>query len=133
VLFLSLASTPLGEKFKKARNYYECYEVVAQNVHLFDNNFVYSFDLDRTQIRIQAFLPFDVHTHIDFSKNRLDRLLRYRRILIGCYPFLSGLTPLFPETTVEQSKYGVNETYVVRFQERGANLLFSIPMSAADN
>lgn len=132
MLFLSLENTPLGEKFRQARNHYECYEVVANNVHLFDNNFVYDFELDRKQLRIQAFLHFDSHTHINWSDASLDRLMRYRQILVGCYAYLSKLRPLFPECILERSKYGVNTTYIVNFND-STNQLFSAPTSEANN
>ena len=65
VMFLSLSDTPLGEKFKKATNYYDCYEIVANNVHLFDSNFVYTFDLDRKKIQLRSFLQYENHAQID--------------------------------------------------------------------
>ena len=133
VLFLSLEFTPLGEKFKNARTHFECYEVLANNVQLFDSNYLYTFDIDRTRICIRSFLHFDNHPHIDWSQARIDRLLRYRRVLIGCYPFLSKLTPIFPEVKVERSKYGIGETYTIKFDGSGSNRLFSVASSAADN
>ena len=133
MLFLSLESTPLGEKFKNARNHYECYEVLANNVQLFDSNYVYNFDIDRTRLRIQSFLHFESHDQIKWSEARLERLLRYRRILIGCYPFLSKLPPIFPECKVEQCKYAVSETYTIRFDSIGSNRLFSATGSEANN
>lgn len=126
VLFLSLETTPLGEKFSKARSYFECYEVLANNVHLFDHNFEYTFELDRQQLRIRAFLPFDSHTHINWSKARMDRLMRYRQILIGWYSYLSKLPPIFPEYTVEPCSQGICGTYIIRFDDQQPNRLFSL-------
>ena len=133
VLFLSLEDTPLGQKFRKAQNHFECYEVVAQNVHLFDGNFVYDFELDRKQLRIQAFLHYDSHAHISWTNARLEKLMRYRQILVGCYAYLSKLRPLFPECKIERSKYGVSATYIVTFDEPGTNRLFAVPRSEANN
>ncbi len=133
VLFLSLENTPLGQKFKKAQNPFECYEVVAQNIHLFDNNFVYDFALDSKRLRIQAFLHYDSHAHIDWSAARLERIMRYRQILVGCYAYLSNLRPLFPECKTEKSKYGIITTYTVTFDEPAANRFFVVPGTEANN
>ena len=54
VLFLGLEGTVLGNKFKKAQSYFECYEVLAQNIQLFDSNFDYQFELDKTQVLIKS-------------------------------------------------------------------------------
>lgn len=132
MLFLTLQHTPLGEKFRKARTYFECYEVVANNVHLFDNNFVYSFDLDNRGIKIQAFLQYESHTHIQWTQGRMDRLLRYRQILVGCYAYLSNLTPIFPDYRVEVGKYEINAVYTVKFND-GPSRLFLAEASEANN
>ena len=133
MLFLSLEDTPLGQKFRRAKNHFECYEVVAQNVHLFDKNFVYDFELDRKHLRIQAFLHFDSHDHINWSEAKLERLMRYRQLLVGCYAYLSKLSPRFPECKIERLKYGVNTTYIVNFDDCDTNRIFAVPRSEANN
>lgn len=127
VLFLSLGGTQLGEKFKKAKNYYECYEVLANNVHLFDSNFEYSFELDRTKLQITASLDFDKHSHVEWSYGRMERLLRYRQILIGWYSFLSKLPPIFPEVKVEYGLTKIDALYVIKFGQQNANPFFCLP------
>lgn len=127
VLFLSIQGTPLGEQFKKAKTYYECYEVLANSVHLFDSNFEYTFRLERTQVQIKAALHFDNHSHVQWSFARMERLLRYRQILIGWYSFLSKLPPIFPECSLEVGKSGIYAIYTIKFGAQDANPLFCLP------
>ncbi|MFZ3228956.1 MAG: hypothetical protein WA160_02035 [Pseudobdellovibrio sp.] len=127
VLFLSIEGTLLGEQFKKAKNHYECYQVLANNVHLFDSNFSYTFEFDRNQMRASAYLDFEKHSHTQWSHERLQRLLRYRQLLIGWYSYLSNLPPLFPECTVKVTKQGIDALYVVKFKDQSANSLYPLP------
>lgn len=128
VLFLSLGDTPLGQKFKKAKTYYESYEVLAQNIHLFDSNFTYNFELDRKHIQLQAVLYFDNHPHIDWSRTNINRLLRYRRFLIGWFPYMANLAPIFPHYTSSFHKDRVEATYTLKFKDKNTTTpLFCVP------
>lgn len=136
VLFLSLEGTPLGNQFKKAKSHYECYEVLASNVHLFDSNFQYTFELDRKQLQIHASLSFDKHAHVQWSFQRMERLLRYRQILIGWYPFLAKLPPQFPVCKITQTANGIDALYTIHFQDKHieepsykTSSLLSMPLS----
>lgn len=112
VMFLSLDQTPqMRADFSSARNYYECYEVVAKTFKNLDSNFRIHVDLDRTQFNITTFLDYDNHSHIDFSKDQIDKILRYRLILSGWFPYLSNLAPIMPEYKVQYTADGIRCDY----------------------
>ncbi len=116
VMFLSLGQTPqMLAEFSKARNYYECYEVVAKNFKNLDNNFRIKTDLDRTCFKVTTFLDYDNHAHIDFSKRNVDKVLRYRLILAGWFPYLSNLAPSLPEYKVNYTSDGIHCDYTFNF------------------
>ncbi|MBL7557520.1 MAG: hypothetical protein JNM24_16950 [Bdellovibrionaceae bacterium] len=121
VMFLSLDQTPqMRADFSKARNYYECYEVVARTFKNLDNNFRLDLDLDRTRFNVTTFLDYDNHAHIDFSKRRIDKILRYRLILAGWFPYLSNLAPSMPEYEVSYTSDGIRCDYTFNFPEAEA-------------
>jgi hypothetical protein len=123
VLFLSLEGTPLGEKLKWADDYHDCYQVLIENIDLFDSNFIYTFELTRRHVQIRAFLNFEKHEHINWTKVKIDRLLRYRQILAGWIPYLSKLPPILPECKIDFYKHGIDATYNIRFTNIQASLL----------
>jgi len=127
VLFLSISKTTLGERFRTAKTYYDCYTILAACAHLFDSNFVYSFELDRRQCYLKAFLPYDNHSHIDWSVAKMERLLRYRQILMGWFPYLSKLPPIIPETTIKYRPDGIEAVYYMPFSDSGLSPLFALP------
>lgn len=129
VLFLAIEDTALGLKFKKAQTYYECYEILSQSSQLFDCNFSYNFDLDRNQVRIESFLEYGKHFHINWSIAKLNRLIRYRHILMGWFPYLSKLPPILPEHKVEYCEGGLKTTYTIKFAEMTSSLLYLSPRS----
>lgn len=123
VLFLSLEGTEIGNKFKRARNYFECYEVIATNVTLFDTNFDYTFELERNQVLIKSSFFFDKHYHILRNPKKMDRLIRYRQLLIGWYPFLSKLPPVLPEHTSKIFTDRIENSYFIKFVDKPMQLL----------
>ncbi|MBC7465664.1 MAG: hypothetical protein H7256_06685 [Bdellovibrio sp.] len=127
VLFLTLSRTALGQKFKAAKTYFDCYSVLAENVHLFDTNFNYKFDLDRSQVRIETSLVYENHPHLNWSLARMDRLMRYRQIMMGWFPFLSKLPPIYPENVLKHTVTGVEASYVIKFTDYVPSQLFSLP------
>ena len=130
VLFLSIENTPLGQEFKRAKNYYECYEVLAKNIHLFDSNFTYEVDIDRKSFRMRACLHFDLHGQIQWEKTKVDQLLRYRQILLGWFPFLSKLPPLYPKCSTTRSHHGLCTEYSLTFDENeSTRRLYCVPES----
>lgn len=121
VMFLSLDQTPqMRAEFGKARNYYECYEVVAKNFKNLDNNFRMEMDLDRTRFKVTTFLDYDNHAHINFDRSRIDKILRYRLILAGWFPYLSNLAPSLPEYEVNYTANGVHCEYMFNFPDSEA-------------
>ena len=117
VMFLGFAETPLGEAFSKAKNHYDCYKIACENIHLFDSNFIYTFELDRSAFRMTAFLPFDHHAQINWMQVKLQRLLRYRQLLVGWFPYLSMLAPVLPEVKTQSLPDGIRSFYKVDFAE----------------
>ena len=118
VLFLGLEGTVLGNKFKKAQSYFECYEVLAQNIQLFDSNFDYQFELDKTQVLIKSNFFFDKHFHQSWTPEKMMRLIRYRQILSGWYPFLAKLPPIFPQHTLKVFPNRIESCYLIKFDEK---------------
>ncbi|MEK6628994.1 MAG: hypothetical protein AABY53_10240 [Bdellovibrionota bacterium] len=117
VLFLSLGETTLGKKFKNAKTYYECYEILAQNIHLFDSNFDYSFELDQVRCKISANLHFDNHSHIDWAKARVNKLFRYRIFFVAWLPYLAKLSPVFPQNKITAHSGIITMEHMVDFRE----------------
>lgn len=126
VMFLTLGQSPIGKRFGLVKTYYDCYQLLASVTDLFDTNFVYNFELHRTQVIIRAFLPYDKHAQIDWTKTNLNKLFRYRRILIGWFPFLSKLPPILPKTELKYLAAGIEETYKIIFTDRKPSPFFLV-------
>lgn len=124
VLFLSLGNTSLGHKFKKAKNYYECYEVLANNIQLFDSNFSYSFELDKKRFIANVKMDYDQHGHIKWRTINVQRLFRYRLYFVTWFPYLSNLSPIYPQTELIFTENGIMATYNVSFQSELINSPF---------
>lgn len=121
VMFLSLDQTPqMRADFAKARNYFECYEVVARTFKNLDNNFTMELDLDSTRFSVTTFLDYDNHSHIDFRRKSIDKILRYRLVLAGWFPYLSNLAPSMPEYEVKYTSNGIRCDYTFNFPEAEA-------------
>lgn len=118
VLFLGLAESDLIREFKKSKSYFECYSVLASNFNMFDENFTYTSDLDGQQFHLTTFLPYDNHNHFKWSSSQLNKLLRYRQILLGWFPYLCGLPPILPKVTHRNRSDGIESIFVVTFSER---------------
>jgi len=132
VLFLTISKTSLGRRFQQATTYFECYGILSESSQLFDSNFTYNFDMDRKKVHIESFLSFDKHFHMNWSQTRLQRLIRYRQILMGWFPYLSKLPPILPEHKVEYSDTGVKCTYIINYDARNANSLLLIRKQPSD-
>lgn len=115
LLFLGIEDTALGKKFAAARSYAECYEVLAKNIYSFDSNFIYTSDLDTTQYILKAYLPYERHCHFNLDSDAVTRLLRYRRTLIGWFPYLARLVPIRPMVQIDYLTTGIEATYTVKF------------------
>lgn len=117
MLFLGIEGTALGDKFKKARNYFECYEVLAQNIAMFDSNFEYAFELEKDKVLIRSKFQFDKHFQEKWSLEKIMRLERYRHLLSGWYPFLSKLAPVVPKHSVQAFPNRIEASYLIKFDE----------------
>lgn len=123
VLFLGLAESELYAEFKKSTNYFECYNTLASNLNLFDANFIYQSDLDRHQYRMKTLLPYSQHDHFKWTELQINRLNRYRQLLVGWFPYLCGLPPIMPTVTHKHTSEGIETTCLVTFPKSSANLL----------
>ena len=110
VLFLSLQDTALGSKFQTAENMFEIYETLANNFNYFDTNFDYKSAFVKNKYVLKTVLPVEQHLGLKDNPERLERLMRYRHILLAWFPYLAGLTPLFPKTEIIRSSSGILET-----------------------
>jgi len=132
VLFLTISKTSLGERFKEAQNYFECYSILSESSRLFDSNFTYRFDMDRKKVHIESFLNFEKHLHINWSESRIQRLIRYRQILMGWFPYLSKLSPILPEHKVEYFANGIKCTYIIKYENYNSSSLLLVPKATSD-
>lgn len=110
VLFLSLQDTALGIKFQAAQNLHEVYEVLASNFGYFDTNFDYTNKFVKNKYILKTVLPLENHKGLKINSGNLERLMRYRHILLAWFPYLAGMTPHFPKTEVVRSSSSILET-----------------------
>ncbi len=119
VLFLGLAESPLFNEFKKSKNYFECYETLAKNLNLFDANFIYKSDVDSCYYRMTTFLAYESHHHFRWTESQMNRLHRYRQLLVGWFPYLCGLPPVIPKVTHRVLPDGIETVCLVEFPKAG--------------
>lgn len=115
MLFLGIEGTPVGNEFSKASNYFECYRVLSEQITQFDNNFEYTFDLEKTHCLIRAKFLFDKHSHEPWTLKKILRLERYRHLLSGWYPFLSNLPPVLPIHSLQAYSNRIEASYLILF------------------
>ena len=97
VIFLSLQGTALGETFSVSENHFDVYKTLAKNFDYFDTNFDYKSQFVGKKYILKTTLPLDEHSFLKGDKEKVMRLMRYRRILSAWFPYLAGMTPLFPK------------------------------------
>ncbi|MBS1970526.1 MAG: hypothetical protein JSU04_09465 [Bdellovibrionales bacterium] len=97
VIFLSLQGTALGETFSVSENHFDVYKTLAKNFDYFDTNFDYKSQFVGKKYILKTTLPLDEHSFLKGDKEKVIRLMRYRRILSAWFPYLAGMTPLFPK------------------------------------
>lgn len=97
VIFLSLQGTALGETFSASENHFDVYKTLAKNFDYFDTNFDYKSQFVGKKYILKTTLPLDEHSFLKGDKDKVMRLMRYRRILSAWFPYLAGMTPLFPK------------------------------------
>ncbi|HWU42599.1 MAG TPA: hypothetical protein VN132_04140 [Bdellovibrio sp.] len=96
VMFLSLQETLLGQRFEEAENFSDVYSILAKNFSYFDSNFEYKSQFVGKKYVLTTTLPLDHHQSLKKTPANIQRLMRYRHILLAWFPHLAGLTPLFP-------------------------------------
>ncbi len=97
VMFLSMQGTKLGQKFQASKNHFEVYKNLAENFSYFDSNFEYRSEFVGKKYLLKTTLPLDEHQNIKNNPQALNRLLRYRHILLAWFPYLADLAPTFPQ------------------------------------
>lgn len=123
VLFLGLAESDLFNEFKKSTSYYECYETLANNLKMFDQNFIYESELDRSKYVMKTLLPYENHNHFRWSEAQINKLHRYRQLLVGWFPYLCGLPPVIPKVSHKLVPEGIQTECAVTFPKSQFTLL----------
>lgn len=98
VIFLSLQETALGQSFGKSENFHDVYTTLSKNFDYFDTNFEIKSHFVGKKYVLTTTLDLDQHATLKESPEKVERLMRYRNILLAWFPYLAGLTPLFPKT-----------------------------------
>lgn len=98
VIFLSLQETKLGQSFGESENFHDIYSTLAKNFDYFDTNFEYKSHFVGKKYVLTTTLDLAQHELLKESPENIRRLMRYRHILLAWFPYLAGLTPLFPKT-----------------------------------
>lgn len=98
VIFLSLQETKLGQNFGKSESVHDIYSTLAQNFDYFDTNFEYKSRFVGKKYVLTTTLDLGQHEMLKETPENVRRLMRYRHILLAWFPYLAGLTPVFPKT-----------------------------------
>jgi len=98
VIFLGLQETKLGKSFGESQNFHDIYTTLAKNFDYFDTNFEYKSAFVGKKYVLKTTLDLGQHAMLKESPENIRRLMRYRHILLAWFPYLAGMTPLFPKT-----------------------------------
>ncbi|MNK15807.1 hypothetical protein D3C87_339580 [compost metagenome] len=98
VIFLSLQETQLGDRFSESEDFFDIYSTLANNFNYFDSNFEYKSHFVGKKYVLTTVLPLNQHEYLKNNPQNIQRLMRYRHILLAWFPYLGGMTPLFPKT-----------------------------------
>lgn len=112
ILFLALQDTPLGIQFKNSESLFDVYSTLAANFNYFDTNFDYKNEFIGKKYILTTTLPLEQHRSLKRKSESLQRLMRYRNILLAWFPYLAGMSPLFPKTETIK----VKDIYRVRYE-----------------
>ncbi len=97
VIFLSLQETRLGKSFGGAESSFDIYTTLAKSFDYFDSNFEYKSHFIGKKYVLRTILPLNQHPFLKKNPQNVKRLMRYRHILLAWFPYLGGMTPLFPK------------------------------------
>lgn len=100
VIFLSLQETQLGQRFEESKDFFDVYSTLAANYDYFDSNFKYKSKFVGKKYKLKTILPLDQHSSLKGYPENIQRLMRYRHILLAWFPYLGGMTPLFPKAEI---------------------------------
>lgn len=98
IIFLSLQDTTLGEDFRGSQGYFDIFDTLSKNFDYFDSNFEYKSHFSGKKFVLKTVLHLDQHPFLKNNPQNLNRLMRYRQILLAWFPYLNGMAPLFPKT-----------------------------------
>jgi hypothetical protein len=113
VNFLTLGGSALGQKFKQAENYHDIYKTLAENFHHFDSNFEYKSEFVGRKYKLKTTLPLTDHEALKKDPEAIERLMRYRHILLAWFPYLGGMAPLFPKAEMNFKSQTVQMVYEI--------------------
>lgn len=111
VIFLSLQQTVLGQKFQEAEDGSDIYTTLAKNFDYFDTNFEYKSSFVGKKYFLKTTLPLGPHMALKGNPDDLQRLLRYRHILLAWFPYLAGMSPIFPKAEMTTKSDSVEIQY----------------------
>lgn len=111
VIFLSLQETTLGQSFGQSENFHDIYTTLAKNFDYFDTNFEYKSHFVGKKYVLTTTLDLAQHQMLRETPENIRRLMRYRHILLAWFPYLAGLTPLFPKTELVRFNQVVEMQY----------------------
>lgn len=101
VMFLSLRKTALGKSFERAEDMNDIYSTLAKNYDCFDSNFEYKSEFVGKKYILKTVMHLNPHEQLKSNPASLKRLMRYRHILLAWFPYLAGMSPLFPKAELE--------------------------------
>lgn len=83
-----------GSPFESATSYMESYAVLEKYITKLESNFAYKFELSPNRIRITA-EPTEAWLFLENKPvKEYERLIKYRKKVIGWFPILSNLPPI---------------------------------------
>jgi len=117
VIFLSLQNTPLGQRFEESENFFDVYSTLAKNFAYFDSNFEYSSEFVGKKFILNTVLPLENHGGLKNQPAKLQALVRYRHILLAWFPYLAGMTPLFPKAETQYFSDSIHTRYELQLDK----------------
>lgn len=101
VMFLTMHETQIGRIVGQAESAHDVYRLLSQSFEFFDTNFDYRSHFHGKKYILETVLPLSHHQDISQNAEGMQRLMRYRQILLAWFPYLAGMNPLYPATEFE--------------------------------
>lgn len=118
-MFLGVSGTKIGAQFASANNYADCFNILDQNFHNFDQNFIYKLTLSDKDFEMVIRPGEMLAKKIKDGDVDCSTLALYRRHMVCWFPYLSNLPPISTRL-VKSLAYGDNHC-VLRAEFPGYN------------